>query len=289
MRRMVAILTLVTSTIACSLLSTSGPSTPAVATVVAATLQSMTAAPTTGSETSAGILFASNGISLVIPPGLASGATAETVPARTDESDGPWGMAPAFTRLTLEGYALQDKFFEPQIMVYPAPEYAAVNTGAAISIPRLQAILANPSAPVTNDVLPRLPFANAEQAIGAAPKIVAFKNGTGIRVLAEYAQYFATINNHDLFYHYEGLTGDGKYYVVTTLPINAGFLAPDSDPNSVVPSAGIPFPGYDSTDPGTFQNYYSAVSDLLSGAGPDAFTPTLSDLDGLIGSLQVSP
>ncbi len=291
MRRILAILTLVTSTIACSLLSTGGPSAPAVSTIVASTLEALTApaSSTTSPEAAAGITFASNGVSLVIPTGLASGATAENVSARTDESEGPWGIAPAFTRLTLQGYALHDKFFEPQIMVYPAQEYAAVNAGAAISVPRLEAILADPSAPVTNDVLPRLPFANAEQAIGAAPKIVDFKNGTGLRVLAEYAQYFATINNHDLFYHYEGLTSDGKYYVVTTLPINAGFLAQDSDPNSVVPPGGIPFPGYDSTDPGAYQNYYGAISDLLSGAGPDAFTPKLSDLDSLIESLQVSP
>ena len=207
----------------------------------------------------------------------------------TDQSGAPWDVAPAYIRLTLQGYVLQDKFFQPQIMVYPAAEYAAASNGAAISIPRLQAILASPSAPMTNDVLPRLPYVNAEQAIGAAPKIIAFKNGSGVRVLAEYAQYFAPINNHDLFYHYEGLTSDGKSYVVATLPINAGFLAPESDPASVVPAGGVPFPGMDNTDSKVFVTYYQAVADMLKAAPPDAFQPTLTDLDSLIQSLQVSP
>jgi hypothetical protein len=186
------------------------------------------------------------------------------------------------------GYTLQGKFFQPQIMIYPAVEYAAANNGAAISIPRLQAILASPSAPMTNDVLPRLPYVNAEQAIGAAPKILAFKNGTGVRALAEYAQNFATINNHDLFYHFEGLTSDGKSYVVATLPINAGFLAPESDPSAVVPAGGVPVPGMDSTDPKAFASYYQAVSDMLNAAPPESFQPTLTDLDNLIQSLQVA-
>ena len=290
MRRKLALLGLAVSTIACGGLSASPAATPVVSTMVAATLQAMTAAvsSTASPPTSPGNSFSADGVSVVIPTGVASGATAESVPAVTEQSGAPWDVAPAYLRLTLQGYILQNKFFQPQIMVYPAAEYAAASNGAAISMPRLQAILANPSAPLTNDVLPRLPYVNAEQAIGAAPKIVAFSNGNGVRVLAEYAQYFAPINNHDLFYHYEGLTTDGKSYVVATLPINAGFLAPESDLTSVVPAGGVPFPGMDSTDSNVFVTYYQSVADLLEAAPPEAFQPILTDLDSLIQSLQIS-
>ena len=81
---------------------------------------------------------------------------------------------------------------------------------------------------------------------------------------------------------------DGKSYVVATLPVNAGFLAPESDPSSVVPAGGIPFPAVDPTDSKPFTTYYQAVTDLLEAAPPEAFQPTLTALDSLIQSLQVS-
>ncbi|MFH1185559.1 MAG: hypothetical protein V1755_11050, partial [Chloroflexota bacterium] len=69
----------------------------------------------------------------------------------------------------------------------------------------------------------------------------------------------------------------------------APFLAADSDPASVPPAAGVPFPGYEATDESLFENYYRSVTDLLSATAPDQFQPTLTSLDALIQSLDVSP
>jgi hypothetical protein len=274
---------------ACGLMPSAEAPTPDVSTVVAATMEAIsTSTALASSPTPAGASFSSNGVSLVIPVDVAGGAAAENIPAATEQTAGPWQAAPAYVRLTLQGYTLQDKFFQPQVMVYPAQEYAAASSGAATSISRLDAILQNPSAPLTNDVLPRLPFANAEQIIAGAPKVISFKNGSGVRVLAEYAQYFAQINNEELFYHFEGLTSDGKFYIVTTLPINADFLAPGSDQNSPAPADGVPFPGYDNTDSSVFDGYYKAVADKLNATPPDSFRPSLSSLDALIATLEVT-
>jgi hypothetical protein len=228
-------------------------------------------------------------VGFVIPQGLASGASSEALPAVSDQSGAPWDVAPAYTRFTLQGYPLQGTFFEPQLMIYPAPEYAAVSPGASISIRRLQAILSSTTPPLTNDVLPRLPYANAEQAIGAQPVVIPFKDGSGLRVLAEYAQYFAPINNHDLFYHFQGLTADGKYYVVAILPVNTSFLAASSDPAASLPANGVPYPGTSPADPAAFTSYYQMVTNRLSTTVPEAFQPTLTSLDTLIGSLEVTP
>ena len=273
---------------ACGFVPSAVAPTPDVSTVVAATLEAIsTATAASSSPTPAGASFSIGGISLVIPPDVASGASAENIPAAEEQTAGPWQAAPAYVRITLQGYALQDKFFQPQIMIYPAQDYAAVSTGAATSIQRLDAILQSPSTPLTNGVLPRLPFANAEQIIAGAPGLISFKNGSGVRVLTEYAQYFAQINNEELFYHFEGLTTDGTFYIVTTLPINADFLAPGSDQSSPAPADGVPFPGYDSTDSGVFENYYKAVVDRLDAMAPGSFHPSLSSLDELISSLEV--
>jgi hypothetical protein len=226
-------------------------------------------------------------VNFVIPAGLASSAVAETVPAIDEQTGVPWEVAPEYLKFTLQDYSLQGEFFQPKIAVYPAKDYAAVGAGAAISIQRLQAVLASPNASLSNDILPRLPYVNADQIFGAEAKIITFKNGSGVRVLAEYAQNYAPINKHDLFYHFEGLTSDGKYYIVATLPVNVVFLPANSDPNSPVPPGGISFPGYTTIDGTVYGDYIQAVTNMLNAARPDAFTPSVETLDALIQSLSV--
>lgn len=236
----------------------------------------------------AGTPFAFAGGSLVIPPGLAGGASVEIIPAVDGQSGAPWDVAPEYVKISLQGYSLEGKFFQPQLLIYPAAEYAAGSEAAARSIQSLQAILANPSSPLDANALPHLPFANAAQVFAAQMQRVSFRSGEGVRSLTEYAQYVATVNNHDLFYHFQGLTEFGEYYVVAILPINAAFLAADSDPASPLPVGGIPFPGYEVVDQSQFDSYYGSITDLLNRTPPDQFTPSLAALDALIGSLEVT-
>jgi hypothetical protein len=235
-----------------------------------------------------GTAFAFPGGSLVIPPSVASGASAEIIPAVDEQSGAPWDVAPEYVKISFQGYALQGKFFQPQIMIYPAAEYSAGSVAAAESIQSLQAILASPSTSLEDHALPHLPFANAAQVFAAQMQSISFKSGQGVRSLTEYAQYVATINNHDLFYHFQGLTGLGQYYVVAILPINAAFLAADSDPASPLPADGIPFPGYAVTDESQFEGYYQSVTDLLNATPADQYQPSLASLDALIQSLEVT-
>jgi len=278
--------------LACGLVQSDTESAGDVATIVAATLGAATASsPTQASiePSPAGMAISFPGGGFVIPEGLAGSASSETVLAVDGQSGGPWEVAPEYVKITLQGYALQGKFFQPQIMVYPAPEYAAASEGAANSIQRLQAILVNPSQVPENDHMPNLPYANAAQIIGAQAQVITLKGGHGLRVLAEYAQYYAQINNHDLFYHFEGLTDDGRSYIVATLPVTAPFLATDSNPASIPPAGGVPFPGYEATDENLFVNYYRSVTDRLNATSVDEFQPTITSLDALMKSLEISP
>lgn len=294
----ISISVLAGTVLGCSLTGVTATEVSSMPTIVAATLQALitpTSPAVTSAVTSAPVATQAGGtqvsfanVSFVIPTGFASGASSETVPAADAQSGGPWDVAPAFTRFTLQAYPLQGEFFEPQIMVYPAQAYASVNAGANLSLQSLQAILANPAAPLTNDVLPRLPYANADQIIGAQPKVISFHGGQGVRVLAEYSQGYVGIDNHDLFYHFEGLTSDGKSYIVAVLPVNATFLSATGDPSASVPPGGIPFPST-ITSGIEMQNYYQAMTEKLNATAPDAFQPTLTLLDTFIESLQVSP
>ncbi len=206
----------------------------------------------------------------------------------TDQSGAPWDIAPAHLQLTLQGYPLNSSFHVPQIFVYPAAEYAAANPAAAESMKRLKVILSNPGAPYANDTLPYVPFFNAGQVFAAQEKVIQFNGGSGIRIVTQYAQDVSPINNGGLFYHFEGLTSDGKYYIVAILPISLPFLPVDNNPNSPVPSGGIPFP--QNNAPGSsFENYFKQITDLINAAAPDQFNPSTNTLDELIQSIKVTP
>jgi hypothetical protein len=62
-----------------------------------------------------------------------------------------------------------------------------------------------------------VPFFNAAQVFASNIKVISFQNGKGVRFLTEYAQHAASANNHNLFYYFQGLTGDGAYYIIAIL------------------------------------------------------------------------
>jgi hypothetical protein len=225
---------------------------------------------------------------LSLPRVIASGARGEQVPPANGADLPYWGLTPGHTVLNLEGYVLQGKFHQPQIFVYPAQAYAELVPAAFESIRRIDNILYPPGGPALNDELPAVPFFNAAQVFASNQQIVSFQNGGGVRFVTEYSQYFATVNNTDLFYHFAGVTRDGEYYIVAILPVTAPGLAETSDPGSAVPTGGIAHP--DINDPNAdWQGYYAAVTNQLNATDPEAFYPSLNQLDALIQSLLIEP
>ncbi|HEX9386828.1 MAG TPA: hypothetical protein VF918_10955 [Anaerolineales bacterium] len=276
-------------TLACSL-STLIPVTPTqvdqVGTIVATTMQALTAVPSQSVSTpipnqTGGIPVSYENVSFVIPSGMASSANTETMTSVDTNSSAPWEIAPTHLRFTLTGYPLQGKFFEPQIYVYPADEYAQVNSVASEQIERLKKALAG--SPLLKETLPNVPFFNAGHIIAANIQLIKFQNGSGVRELTQYDQYPAPINNHELFYHFEGLTSDSKYYVIAILPVTAPILPEDEKPESSVPAGGIPIP----TSVGPNDTYYFSVTEKLNSQAPDSFTPSMTMLDALIQSILV--
>lgn len=269
-------------TLACGLSNTATSAQPAVETIVAATMQALptNAAPVPTLQSAVPVSV--SGINFVIPFGLGNGANSETISEVTEESGAPWEVSPAYTKLLLEGYPLQAKFFEPIIMVYPAAEFETVSAGAAQSLAKLRVVLASPSAPLTDDSIPGMPTFNAGQLFVSNMQVISFQNGSGVRALTQYAQYFATANNFELTYQYQGLTSDGKHYVIAILPVNITFLAADDKPDAAVPTDGIPIPAS-----GPDESYYDAVIQKLNGTSPTAFTPSLPLLDALIQSINI--
>ena len=260
---------------------------PASATSIPATLAPNPTSTALGPSRE-GVEVSAGPLSIVLQPGIASGVRGSQF-ARADGPELPyWSLTPGHTQLKLEGYVLQGKSHEPQIYVYPALEYAEMVPGAFESIHRLDNILYSPGGPAINDELPAVPFFNSQQAFASNIQLVSFQNGQGVRFLTEYAQYAVSANNHELFYHFEGVTRNGAYYIVAVLPITAPVLAETSDGGAPLPPGGIPY-SYFADPHADMRGYYAAVTDLLNSTAPDAFTPTISKLDALIESMRVTP
>ena len=228
-------------------------------------------------------------LSLEIPSSVASGASGKEYPRNDSEDAAYWDKTPGHLHVSLNDYyVLQGKFHQPQIYVYPAMPYVELVPAAFESMHRLRNVM-NPVVPITADQLPAVPFFNAAQVFASNIQAVSFQNGSGIRFLTEYAQYAAPVNNHELFYHFQGFTSDGEYYIIAILPITAPVLAETGDAGAAVPAGGIQYPFFADPNPETLQKYYEDVANLLSATPHEAFTPTIGQLDALIQSMQVAP
>jgi hypothetical protein len=235
-----------------------------------------------------GIPVSFQNVSFVIPEGLASGAASETVPAVDESVGGPWGVAPQYISFTLTDYTgRQDNFFKAVVNIYPAAEYTAVNPWAESSLTRLQALLASPATPLTNDNLSTVPFNGAAaQQYAAQAKFIPFNGGNGVSMISQYSQFPGPILKDNSFYHYEGLTSDGKYFVAALFPVYLPLQSTAENPNA--DSLPNPYPS-DITDTAALTAYYQGITDTLTAASPDSFQPSLTLVDSLIQSITVSP
>ena len=242
--------------------------------------------PTASSFSGASVSF--DRLSLVIPTGVAAQGSGILVPEAKGEDVAPWDVAPEHIQFTLESYALSGKFFQPQIYVYPAQDYAQLQERgtAAKSIEQLGTVLAQ-SAMVDLKELPCVPFFNVGPALAAQVKVIPFQHGRGVRMVTEYAMGPAIINNNELIYHFEGLTNDGQTYVIAILPVNAPGLPEDGQPGGAVPPDGVPVPDFNDMN-ADWMGYYGDVRQMLQGLIPSDYNPNLDQLDTLIESLSIT-
>jgi hypothetical protein len=260
------------------------PAQPGVETVVVETIQALTVnapTPIPATEDASGGQLTPDGtpvetaeISFLIPNGVANDATSAT----NTNVEYPYvnpsgGDMPQHITVTLNLYAVNGGIYSPQIMIFRADEYATYSEATASTVAALQALQYTDGQPLPEEL-------SAD--FSAQIHALNFKNGHGVRYLAQIFQNFNPANNKDLFYYYEGMTSDGKYFVQATLPINAAFLPADDNPNTLLPADGIPFNMDD------FPGYLDAVKQKLNSTENFNFNPYLDALDEMIASMQVN-
>jgi hypothetical protein len=126
--------------------------------------------------------------------------------------------------------------------------------------------------------VPVFPPFNAQQALHPQLKYLNFQNGEGVRFVTFYEQDPAPITNDGLFYTFQGLSADNKYYVTAFFPVRT-----DKLPNAYKDVEIKDFDAWAKQYP----DYLSKTDALLNGLAPAEFVPALNLLDELLMSLQV--
>jgi hypothetical protein len=218
-----------------------------------------------------------NELALFLNPALASGYDCKTTPEVSGEG---FDVNPQYTELTFQGYPLSDRFFTPHIAVFPVQRFSelapdAVNADVAV----LQALIGG--GPTSDKGLPLLPIFNAAQEFHAQYKVIAFQSGSGIRFLTQYSQAADPINNHEMFFTFQGLTSDGKYWISAILPISNSSL-PENGDN---PPNGQTFEEFGNN----FPTYIADITSQLNSQTAESFSPTILMLDALVTSIRIQP
>lgn len=216
--------------------------------------------------------------SMVLPSGVADSGQSVVVEKVAPSDDAPpWAASPQHEEVKFTGYVLSGTFHEAQINVFPVEDYITLEPMIEARAATLQQIIQGRS---TNpgDV-PILPLWNAGQAFLAKPAYEEFQGGSGIRYLTQYGQALMPINNHDLFYSFQGLTSDGKYWISAVLPVHHPNLQDTYD---------NPLPPDLSAFIDTYEQYAAQTRGDLDSQPDDSFTPSLADLDAIMRSIVIT-
>lgn len=273
-------------------------SAPTAAPTAAATLaptamptEAPTAAPTLApTAVTGGKSVDAEGISFRYDPTLASSVGVQRVPATTEDLPF-YGVKPEHLEVSFEGYPV--KSYEPQIKVFSLDAYLQQGNASQFLVDQANAVRsllaeqpdlnqkysvyigmdeANPAA-MTPPVVPPL---NARIAVAAKKSYVGFANGSGRRFVLWASQAMMYVDPGFLFYRYQGLTSDGKHYVVATFAVHAPIDGPLPTPDANTTAADI-------------EAFNRDMAQRIETADPSAFTPPLPLLDATMQSLQVGP
>lgn len=241
-------------------------------------------------------------ISLSYDASLAPWAEVETIPAVPVSDQIIFAeQRPAYVRFRFDGYQGGRVYELPllpfenvvaQVMVFQTQDFSGYGNDKPNGfIPQQQALAALLDAglhpercaqPYTeiSRAMPFLPWLNSLQVFCAHPQILEFPGGRGVRYLTFYSQGPNPVLDRQVFYTFQGMTNDGKFYISAVFPVQTGIFPNDPPP---CPKCGQP--DYD---------LFAALAEEMKGqliqlnALPDdKFAPQLAVLDEIIQSLRI--
>lgn len=228
-------------------------------------------------------------VSFEFPITLASDVQFEQVaPVQlTDPNSQPfWAAHPGYREFIFMEFAVESEYApEARIRIYPTENMFTYNEYMFDQWAALSEVLNNQVDYPANSIfgiyddftageIPALPVKNAAQVFATQLRFVEFENGVGVRYLTRYAQAPFVTDNQYLFYSFQGLTYDNAYYVVVDIPVNSPIIADEWVPPAVFDAEAV-------------QTEDVAIIEQLMLLNPADFTPDLTTIDTMIGTLMV--
>ena len=172
--------------------------------------------------------------------------------------------------------------------VFPVEAYinlyaASGNNVVAAQVRQLQELIAGADGQqgLPSGIMPLLPPPNSlmDRWVGFAN--LDFSNGQGVRYVSDspFRQSMGVWTNESTGYYYQGLTGNGRFYVSLWWPVSTGGLpntAGDASPELL---------GQASSSRESYDAYLLETKNALKDLVPADWTPDLSELDAMMASL----
>ena len=221
--------------------------------------------------------FTFEGVSLALDPEITNGASGVILPEISGNNQEPyWQITPRTVSINLTGYPIVDSAYNPEVLVFPVEDFRRLSEPAGQEIERLRTLLSEESKDF--EKIPVLPLQNSAQVFRSNVEYFPFQNGSGVRFVGMNSQGIVPVNNRDLFYTYQGLTSDGKYFLSVILPLNYPNLPPAWD--SLPEDERLKM----LQDP----RYIPELAANLSAQPEENFLPNLARLDALVRSITIT-
>ncbi|HPR34592.1 MAG TPA: hypothetical protein PKY64_02880 [Anaerolineaceae bacterium] len=217
----------------------------------------------------------SGGLVFKLPAEVAASAEVTTVLA--DDPNQGWSefALPARRMVSFTGYAISDHFHNPVIYVYDFDKLIQGGAFGSTMAATLQGLLTDPEFDLQAEgSLPFLPPFNAAQVFHVLEQRLDSDHNSGIRYLTLYSQALVGVVNYDIFYTYQGISKDGRYYIAAILPINSTLLSNDQLTQAELETIAI-----------DYEAYLSSMTDMIRGDNGASLSPTLAALDAMMMSL----
>lgn len=222
------------------------------------------------------------GVTFSFDSQLAQSAQGETTAAiPVSQGPGLGGASPASVRFLFNGQKPEDFFspYDPQVLVYKAEDWVKLDPSTAAQVTALQTLLTDKPTTFPQQI-PLLPILNAAQVFNAQTKYLDFKGGSGVGFITYYAQDVSPVTRDRIFYTFQGLTTDGKYYVAAFWPVQT-----DALPATYQEALGTMT---DAQWAAQYNTYLEKLVTDLNALAPGDFTPSLTPIEDMINTIEVS-
>lgn len=217
----------------------------------------------------------SGGLVFTLPVEAAAGADVTTVLPDDPNEGWPEFSLPARRMISFSGYSIQDHFHTSVIYVYAFDKLIQGGAFGATNAATLQGLLTDPEFNLEAEgSLPFLPPFNAAQVFHVLEQRLDSEYNSGIRYLTLYSQGLVGVDNYNIFYTYQGISADGRYYISAVLPINSTLLSYDQLTQAELETIAI-----------DYEAYLTSMIDMISEDNGASLTPTLAALDAMMMSL----